>query len=263
MRPPAPLAVLVLLAAGCAGGAPPAAPPAPEAGVLTGEVTYRPRIALPPDAVVHVRLEDVSRADAPAKTVAEQTVPTEGRQVPVPFALRYDPSQVRPRGRYAVRAEIRDGGGALRWTTDTVHPALTQGAPTDGVTVRVVQVPAEAAGGAGGLAGTWRLVEIATPDGGAVRPDDGAALTVTFGDGGRFNGRTDCNAYAGTYEAGPGRALALSQTATTLAACPGPSLAARYLATLGRVERYAVDGDRLTLRARGGSALVFERDRAG
>ncbi len=36
---------------------------------ITGEATYRERIALPPDAVFKVVLEDISLADAPAKTM--------------------------------------------------------------------------------------------------------------------------------------------------------------------------------------------------
>src|SRR5882672_8263188 len=51
--------------------------------VIVGTVLYRERIALPPDAKVEVRLEDVSRADALADVIAKQTVETNGRQVPV------------------------------------------------------------------------------------------------------------------------------------------------------------------------------------
>jgi heat shock protein HslJ len=49
---------------------------------LTGSVTYRDRIALPPDAVLVVELT------APdGRLLAEARVPSEGRQVPIPFAL--------------------------------------------------------------------------------------------------------------------------------------------------------------------------------
>lgn len=109
------------------------------AASLSGAVTYLPRIALPPDAVVHVWLEEVSRADAPAVTLAEQTVPADGRQVPLPFTLVYDPGRIDSTRHYAVRAEIRDAAGNLRWITDARQPVLTHGAPTDSVTIRVVQ----------------------------------------------------------------------------------------------------------------------------
>ncbi len=52
---------------------------------VTGTVTYLQRIALPPDAVVTIRIEDVSKADAPAEVIGEQVIQTEGAQVPIPF----------------------------------------------------------------------------------------------------------------------------------------------------------------------------------
>lgn len=72
------------------------APGVPEAAehVLAGEVLYRERIALPPNAVVSVQLADVSLADAPAAIVGEQTVEPAG-QVPVKFAIRFDPPSSR------------------------------------------------------------------------------------------------------------------------------------------------------------------------
>ena len=100
--------------------------------VLNGTVTYRVRIALPPGAVVRVRLEDVSRADAPASVVSEQTIrPT--THVPIPFALAYSPGAIDVRHRYGVRAEIRDAAGTLLFTTTTFTPVFTNGAPIDGV----------------------------------------------------------------------------------------------------------------------------------
>ena len=104
----------------------------PAGTVLNGTVTYLQRIALPPDAVLTVRLLDVSLADAPSVTLAETTTPTAGRQVPLPYSLSYDAARVEARHRYVVRAEIRGRTGALMWTTDTAYPVLTNGAPRDG-----------------------------------------------------------------------------------------------------------------------------------
>ena len=67
-------------------------------GVVTGSVAYRERMALPPDAVVHVSLTDVSRMDAVAPIIAETTVVVAGRQVPIPFVLHYDRSRDVPQG---------------------------------------------------------------------------------------------------------------------------------------------------------------------
>lgn len=82
-----------------------------------GSLIYRERIALGPQAVAVVRILDVSRADAPAVPVAEQTIRNPG-QVPIRFAVEYDPEDIRPGHTYVVRAEIRDRGRLL-FTTDT------------------------------------------------------------------------------------------------------------------------------------------------
>jgi putative lipoprotein len=88
-------ALLGLLLAGCAAsGTRSTQTDAKEAmAMVTGTVAYRERMALPTDAVVEVRLSHVSRQDVAAPVVAETTVRPAGRQVPIPFELRYDPGQ--------------------------------------------------------------------------------------------------------------------------------------------------------------------------
>jgi putative lipoprotein len=94
-------------------------------GTVTGTVAYRDRMALPPDAVVQVQLSDVSRQDAPATVLAEKTIEPAGRQVPLPFELRYDPGAIEPTHTYAVRATIRSAGRLL-YSTDTHAPVITR-----------------------------------------------------------------------------------------------------------------------------------------
>lgn len=96
--------------------------------VLSGTVAYRERIALPPSAAVEVTIEDVSRADVAADVVVRQRLTSPG-QVPIPFDLAYDPAQINPEHRYAVRAKIVDGDAVLFTTTDTTL-VLTQGHPS-------------------------------------------------------------------------------------------------------------------------------------
>ncbi len=110
---------------------------AADSAAVTGTVFYLERVALLPEAVVRIRLDDVSRADAPALTLAEQTIQAEGRQVPFSFVLTYDPAAIDARARYVVRAEIRDGEGTLLWASDSVHEVITQGALTEDVEVIV------------------------------------------------------------------------------------------------------------------------------
>ncbi|MFD4181278.1 YbaY family lipoprotein [Rhodococcus sp. NPDC058514] len=92
---------------------------------VRGNVLYRERIAFPENAVVTVRLEDVSRADAPSTVLAEQRI-EDATGVPVPFEVAAYRGAIDPRARLAVRAQI-EVDGALRWTTDTVHPIPVEG----------------------------------------------------------------------------------------------------------------------------------------
>jgi putative lipoprotein len=97
---------------------------------LTGTVAYRERIALPSDAVFDVQLLDTSLADVAAQTVAEVLINAEGRQVPVPFTLTYDPAKIVPTHRYSVRATIRSGDGMLMFSSTQAYPVLTHGTPS-------------------------------------------------------------------------------------------------------------------------------------
>ncbi|WP_421526686.1 YbaY family lipoprotein [Pseudomonas brenneri] len=91
--------------------------PAPKTS-LDGEVFYLQRIALPPTATLSVSLQDVSLADAPAVTLAEQKGPVNGKQVPLPFHLSYDPAQVKPGHSYSVSARIELDGKLMFITTE-------------------------------------------------------------------------------------------------------------------------------------------------
>jgi len=106
---------------------------------VTGNVAYLPRIALPPNAVVEVSLQDVSRMDAPAIVLDRQTIQTNGKQVPIPFSLRYNPASIVPNQSYAVSARI-SVDGKLQWISTTRNSVITMGNPTSNITVLVSQV---------------------------------------------------------------------------------------------------------------------------
>ena len=110
--------------------------------VVTGSVTYRERMALPPTAFLEVRLDDVSRPGV-IPPVISTTMIERAAQVPIRFELRYDPQKIDANGRYAVRAVIKDGNTVLFSSQDTVL-VLTQGHGTraDLVVSRVAAVPA-------------------------------------------------------------------------------------------------------------------------
>ena len=203
-------------------------------------------MALPPGAVLAVALLDISRADAPAETLAEARIPIEG-QVPVGFTLPYDPARIQPGHRYAVRGVIEiEGKPAFR--TDTIHPVLTRGA---GETVELRMVRAAAAE-APTLAGPeWVAEDI----GGrrvldrvktslAFTANDPAAGEVPAGGpaGGKVSGSGGCNRIAGSYTVA-GETLGFSQMISTMMAC-APAVGEqeqRFMRALAETRRWRID----------------------
>ena len=107
------------------------------ADVVSGTVTYRQSVALPPDAAIYLELSEVSVANTAARFIAGQTLPTLGRQVPIPFRIYYATSEINPRFTYSVRATIIVDG-TRRFTTDVANRVITGGRPG---TVEIVVVP--------------------------------------------------------------------------------------------------------------------------
>jgi len=111
-------------------------------GIVKGTATYLERIAMPPGAVFEATLEDISRADAPADVISTVRQENAG-SAPYSFELAYDPARIVPSRSYAVRSRVTLEG-RLVFTSDQVHPVLTNGNPA---TVEIVMK--RVAGGAG------------------------------------------------------------------------------------------------------------------
>jgi uncharacterized lipoprotein YbaY len=104
-------------------------PGAPQGSAsVTGTVSYLDRSALPAGFTITVQLLDISRQDAPAAVIAEQVI-APVTQVPIPYALSYDPRQIDERATYGVRARIEQGGRLL-YTSTEPFLVITQGRPT-------------------------------------------------------------------------------------------------------------------------------------
>ncbi len=140
----------------------------PAATAVTGTVTYRQRSALPPGAVTTVQLQDISRADAPATVLGEQIIAMDGKSVPVPYAIAYDPAAIDPRSMVSVSARITDADGKLLFISDTIVPVITRDNPTQDVEIVVVPVPGQdtSAGDTATVSGTLTYLQrIALPPG--------------------------------------------------------------------------------------------------
>lgn len=247
------------LAACAAPAASPGQPTPSFSGTLKGTVLYRERIALDPTAVIEVQLLDVSKADAPAEVIAAQTINAEGRQVPIPFELAYDPAQIDERNRYNVSARILVNN-ELRWISQEAHPVLTQGGAVDEVEILVKRTSAAS----GGLPeGEFILVSLVV-DGTEVALEDGVTTTIQFAAGGAYSGSGGCNRYTGAYTL-QGATLSLGDAAATLMACPsGEAQERQFFTALPKITTFetTVDGLRLSS-ADGSTVLTFTAGAGG
>ncbi len=230
-------------------------------GTITGSVAYRQRIALPSGATVVVRLEDTSRMDARATSLAVLSIVTEGQQVPIPFELKYDPSQIDQSHRYNLRASILVDG-EMRFTTTSSNPVITQGAPTR-VNLMLDQVSssADTTGKTGpaaaaptspqegvSLDGTyWKLTEVAGKP--AVAGIGGTeAHIILHASERRIAGSSGCNRIVGTYEQ-DGDALHFKPAGMTMMAC-SPAVMKQeqaFSAALQATSTYRISGRALEL----------------
>lgn len=247
MKPIAGLAVLL----GLALVLPAAAAPV----TLTGEVTYRERIALPPNATLSVKLLDVSLQDTSATVHADAQIASKG-QVPLTFTLNFDDSVFKPGHTYALSAEISAGGTVwFRNTTqETVDPA-NLGAPMK-VLVNLVRGSTEPVPPPPALPALldtfWRAEAIG---GRAVLPNAETSLTIAADL--RAGGKGGCNSYFAQADL-DGDKISFSAVAGTLMACAEPINAQEraFFDALGATSAYKIEGDLLFLLDAKGQELV-------
>jgi len=235
---------------------------APSSPMITGTVTYLVRMALPPGAAIDVRLEDVSRADAPATIVAENIFASAGKQVPIPFQLPYSANDIQASHRYSVRAQITVEDKLL-FTTTQAYPVITGGAPTS---VNLVLQPASSgpaasksasgaqadAGKAGppALRGTyWKLTELNGQPPASPMGKNVAHLTLDESES-RDAGSTGCNRMTGAFEV-VADSLHFKAGVTTMMACPEPLMTQEqsFTKALLSVTSYRINGKTLELLA--------------
>jgi uncharacterized lipoprotein YbaY len=81
----------------------------------------------------------VSRLDA-SQVVAEQTIAVSGQQLPIPYALNYDPAQLDSTHYYMLLVTI-SVNGELGWLNPQAVWALTYGSAASNISIPVQPVP--------------------------------------------------------------------------------------------------------------------------
>ena len=163
---------------------------------VTGTASYRERIFLPAGAVFEVKIEDVSRADAPAQVIGRLQREPAG-QVPIDFEIAYDPDAVIEAHSYSLRARILVDGRLL-FTTDQAYPVLTRGAGRE-LELLLRRVSSQPAVGAAPLEGTtWALTHLGDDPVGRDATATRAELQFLSADG-RVAASGGCNTDAKTF----------------------------------------------------------------
>ncbi|MDB5561818.1 MAG: Lipoprotein-related protein [Hyphomicrobiales bacterium] len=225
---------------------------------LSGQVTYHERIALPADAVLGVRLVDLSRPGARVSVHAEAVLHNPGK-VPLDFALRFDDGAILPNHHYALVAEISAQQhvvfrNTMPFPTDPLKP---QGPIVIVVNFigKLANAPAKAAvvpAAPSILETRWRVADL------AGKPLDGVGhATLTIGSDMRAGGKGGCNNYFAQAQMN-GPDLAFSAVAATRMACSDAVMADEnaYFAALATVRSYLIDGTALTLLDQDGHAAI-------
>jgi putative lipoprotein len=207
---------------------------------LKGEVMYRERIALPPNAVLSVQLADVSLADAPAAIVGERTVAPSG-QVPIKFEISFDPKVIRPGMTYVLQARIT-ADDKLLFITDTRYQVDPLSEAQQAIVLKMV-APSDSPTTASLFDQSW-LVEYIDGIGAVAQP----RATFRVSEAGKAGGSGPCNAYFATAKV-DGQAIAVSDIGSTYKAC-APEVMAEEKAlfeALAKAATFKVDGGKLTI----------------
>jgi putative lipoprotein len=242
---------LILLFAGCSAWAQMAPGPgvSPQDQVarqpmVTGTVVYMQKMALPPDAAIEIKMQDIS-AGAP-KTIAETVFAAAGQQVPISFQLTYNPADINQAHSYQVLANINVNGKPM-FVTNTPLRVITGGSPSQ-ISLLLQPAPMQTAASAGAkLRGThWVLAEV---NGQPARPGQGETPHFELHKKGNFSGSTGCNRLNGTYIASEG-ALQFTPGAMTMKACADPVMQQEQamLAALKGTNAYQIEGNTLELK---------------
>lgn len=213
---------------------------------VSGEVTYRERIALPPDASLSVSLVDLAAPETP-RIAAKAALASPG-QVPLSFNLNFDSSVLAEGASYGIVAEIVGSDGAV-WFRNPEPFAVDPRVPAEGILVVVAftgrtatepePLPAPAI-----LDITWVASTI-----GGKPVERNVQSTLSIAADMRAGGRGGCNSWFAQAALGDGT-LVFSAVAATRMACLSDTATAQetaWFAALAATRFFRLEAGTLTL----------------
>ncbi|SDI48876.1 YbaY family lipoprotein [Aliiruegeria lutimaris] len=224
---------------------------------ITGTVSYLQRMMLPPDAIVEIVLQDVSLADAPAKTLVTYRIEAPGAP-PYGFAIHYAPEQVDERMSYGLRASVKQGEKLLM-TTDTAYPVLTRGAGTEvEMILKMVSEPEASMPDSDFVNTYWKLLTLNGEE--VPVANDQREPHVILRSDGTYNATVGCNMISGAYEVS-GAEVEFKPGPMTMMACipPYDSFENNLVKTLESAASFGISGESMELLDPAGGTLATFR----
>jgi putative lipoprotein len=237
--------------------------PARAQDVIRGSASYRERLMLPPQAVFEARLEDVSRADAPARVLGRSQIT--GANSPIRFEIPYVPEMISARSSYSVSARITVDG-ELWFVNDTRVSVFGDAASVPPGGVREVSVtlvrmtrPSAAAVTPDALLNVrWVLTRLGTVDLPSRKGTREPYMTLASPPG-RLEGFSGCNRLFGGFTVDGAKLTFGPGIGMTRMACAGRGaieLESGFAQALQATARWRVDGAALELLDETGAVLA-------
>ena len=208
---------------------------------IGGSVTYRERMALPPQAALAVRLLDVSAADSAPALVAETKVVPAG-QVPIAFEIVFDDTLIDLERDYALDARIGLSDSVMFATPQPV--ALAAAAFSQPVELMVTRQSGEGGSLPAEIVGAeWQVEAIA-----GAELVAGTVSTLVLNERGTAGGNGGCNRFFAAVTSS-GSQITFSEFGATEMACAEAVMAQEqaYFAALQRVASFRLEDGRLML----------------
>lgn len=216
-----------------------------ESSQISGTINYQGALFLTPDAVVEVKLLDISRQDVMATEIASVKIQDPG-QTPVSFTLAYYPDLIDERMSYSVRADIFDRGRRM-FTTATHYGVITRGAPSV-VDLNLIPLQSNPASKPdASLRGTrWKVIAINSNAYKASAGQREAYIRFRNAEN-NVEGFAGCNNFTGSFEAEFDHIKIGPMAVTAMACINDMGTEQQFLKALEEMNRYDIRGDTMRL----------------
>lgn len=221
-------------------------------------VIYLDRRMLPPNAVLEVTLEDISKADVASVLIASQSLKDIGTP-PYAVSIEYDASKIQDKHRYGLRATIKVED-SLVFTSTTNIDSFAEG-QTKPIEIKVDRVARAKTAESDKKANAeftntyWKLMSLGEKP---VKLGAGEKeLFIQFiAEKNVIKGFSGCNNFTGAFEANQGK-LTMGPVAGTRKMCmQGMDQEQAFLISIGEFASYSINGEALTVKSDKGELIA-------